>query len=92
MVSFSEPRVQLDGSNNMHLIYQSGRVACLYLMITPDGDILRRETYEYAGSRPRLTADETGKITVVGGIRRPGANDLPPNSVEPSPTVNQTAK
>jgi hypothetical protein len=77
MVSFSEPRVQLDGSNNMHLIYQSGRVACLYVMITPDGEILRRETYDYTGSRPRLAADESGNIKIVGGVRRPMDTDVP---------------
>ena len=85
MVSFSEPRAQLDKHNNLHMIYQSGRVACLYVMITPDGDILRRQTYEYAGSRPRLTADESGNISVAGGIRRPTSSDLPATTSEPSP-------
>jgi hypothetical protein len=36
MVSFSTPEQQLDKHNNLHLIYQTGRVACLYVMITPD--------------------------------------------------------
>jgi hypothetical protein len=85
MVSFSDPMRQLDKQNNLHLIYQSGRVACLYVMITPDGEILRRQTYEYAGSRPRLTADESGKITVAGGVRRPTPSDLPATTSEPSP-------
>jgi len=65
MVSFGETKAQLDKQNNLHVLYQSGRVACLYVSINPDGEILRRQTYEYAGSRPRLTADESGKISVV---------------------------
>jgi len=85
MVSFSDPKAQLDKQNNLHLIYQSGRVACLYVIITPDGEILRRETYEYAGSRPRLIADEAGKISVAGGIRRPTPSDLPATTSDSSP-------
>jgi len=85
MVSFSEPETQLDKQNNLHLIYQSGRIACLYAMISPDGEILRRQTYEYVGSRPRLTADESGNISVKGGVRRPANNDLPATTGEPGP-------
>jgi len=86
MVSFGETKEQLDKHNNLHVIYQSGRVSCLYVVITPDGDILRRQTYEYAGSRPRLTADESGNITVAGGVRRPTSEDLPKATSEPTPT------
>jgi hypothetical protein len=85
MVSFSEPEQQLDKHNNLHLIYQSGRVACLYVMVTPEGEILRRHTYEYVGSRPRLKADDSGDISVTGGSRRPTNSDLPATTSEPSP-------
>ena len=85
MVSFSEPKEQLDHDNNLHLIYQSGRVDCLYVMITPEGEILRRQTYEYAGTRPRLTADDSGNISVAGGLRRPTSSDLPATSSESNP-------
>ena len=85
MVSFGETRAQLDKHNNLHLLYQSGRVACLYVSFSPDGEILRRQTYEYAGSRPRLTADETGNISVAGGVRRPTNEDLPAATSESSP-------
>lgn len=85
MVSFGEPSAQLDKQNNLHMIYQSGRVASLYAKITPEGEILRRETYEYTGARPRLTADDSGNITVVGGVRRPNTKDIPAPPDESSP-------
>lgn len=84
MVSFSDPKAQLDSQNNLHLIYQSGRIACLYVMLNPEGEILRRQTYEYTGSRPRLTVDATGNITVAGGLRRPAPDDLPAPTSEPA--------
>lgn len=85
MVSFGEPQAQLDKDNKLHLIYQSGRVTCLYATISPEGEVLRRQTYEYAGSRPRLTADDSGKISVTGGVQRPTATDLPAATSESSP-------
>jgi hypothetical protein len=80
MVSFSDPQTMLDKENNLHLIYQSGRIACLYSMVTPDGELVKRQTYEYQGSRPRLTADDSGKISVTGGLRKPTSNDFPSES------------
>jgi len=85
IVSFGQPETQLDKQNNLHFIYQSGRVTCLYLMVSPDGEIVRRQTYEYAGSRPRLSGDDSGKVFVKGGVRRPAKNDLPATTSEPSP-------
>ena len=54
------------------------------LVFNPQGDMEVRQTYEYAGSRPRLQWSEKGEIEVKGGNRRISPNDLPPESEQTS--------
>jgi len=88
MVSFSEPEAKLDRYSNLHILYQSGAQTFTYSVVNPDGDIIRREMYDYGNSRPRLTVKENGDVAVVGGVRRVKPADLPfvqpPNEV-PTP-------
>ena len=77
MISFSRPEAQLDQWSNLHVMYQNGAHSFLYSVITPDGLLLSRQTWEYTESRPRLVADK-GRISVRGGVRRIRSNDLPP--------------
>ena len=79
VVSFGLPQPQLDSENNLHLLFQNGRTTCLYYVIRPDGEIVVRQTYEIAGSRPRLSFDSSGRVTVVGGLRRYSPTDIPPS-------------
>lgn len=94
VVSFANPQPQLDRASNLHLLFQNGRVTCAYYVLNPQGDVLVRQTWLIAGSRPRLTADAEGRILVVGGQRQYSPNDIPPslsqatgpaNPVEPGP-------
>jgi hypothetical protein len=82
MVSFSEPEPQLDKFSNLHLLYQNGARSFSYTMISPDGDVLVRQTYDYSNTRPRLQTDQDGKFSVAGGARRVTSNDWPPKSSE----------
>ncbi len=77
MVSISDPEHQVDRANQLHVLYQYGARAYLYTVITPDGEVLVRQTHEIAGNRPRLQPDEAGGIVVVGGTRRIASSDLP---------------
>ncbi|MGA2787107.1 MAG: hypothetical protein ABSF60_06225 [Verrucomicrobiota bacterium] len=77
MVSFSQPEAQLDRLSNLHVIYQSGARIFTYSVISPDGDILQQEIYDYFNTRPRLHTDDDGNITVLGGARRVKPNDTP---------------
>jgi hypothetical protein len=77
MVSFSQPEPQVDKFSNLHLLYQNGARSFSYTMVTPDGDVAVRQTYDYANSRPRLQMDRDGKLVVVGGVRRISRDDLP---------------
>jgi hypothetical protein len=89
MVSFSQPEAQLDHLSNLHVIYQSGARVFTYSVISPNGDILRQEMFDYLNTRPRLHTDDNGDITVIGGVRRVKPEDTPlvkpPNEVPPAP-------
>jgi len=69
-VSFSQPQAQLDNTNNLHVLYQSGAQTFLYSVVNPNGDLVKQEIYDYAGNRPRLSLDDSGNIIVVGGAKR----------------------
>jgi hypothetical protein len=36
--------------------------------LDPDGDILIYEKREYSAAKPRLSAAEDGKVSVIGGV------------------------
>jgi hypothetical protein len=77
MVSFSQPEAQLDRFSSLHVIYQSGARIFTYSVVSPDGDILRQEIYDYLKARPRLHVDDNGNISVIGGARRVKPSDAP---------------
>lgn len=70
MISFGQPEVQLDSVSNLHLLYQNGASAFMYAVINPMGEITQQEEYDYVNTRPRLRQDDSGSITVFGGIHR----------------------
>jgi len=75
MISFSRPEGQVDKACNLHVIYANGPHSFYYTVFNPDGDLLARETYDYVSTRPRLQANNDGKIFVTGGVRRLTAKD-----------------
>jgi hypothetical protein len=70
MLSFSHPEAQIDQMSFFHVLYQSWAHSFTYCMYNPDGDLLKRETYDYIGERPHLTRDREGHVEVAGGVRR----------------------
>lgn len=82
IVSFSASTVetQLDPSNNLHVLFQSGRASFLYCVIDPDGEQIVRQTHETTLSRPRLRVED-GLVYVQGGQRKILLSDLPPPRV-----------
>jgi hypothetical protein len=81
LLSFSAPEPLIDKSSNLHVLFQHSAHSFLYSVVTPDGEQLIRHTYDYAGSRPRLRAEEDGRVAVYGGSRRILLSDLPPPRV-----------
>ncbi|HEV2391258.1 MAG TPA: hypothetical protein VG146_02740 [Verrucomicrobiae bacterium] len=89
IVSFGHPDPQVDQDSNLHLIYQNGATSFSYTVFNPDGDLLVRQKYEYANTRPRLRMDQDGHINVVGGMRVVSARDVPaPKTADASRTTN----
>jgi hypothetical protein len=86
MVSFGQPEAKVDKQSNLQVLYQNGPRAFSYTVISPDGDILTRQTYDYT-TRPQLLPDSNGNLTVVGGTRRITRDDFPPPK---SSVVNDT--
>jgi hypothetical protein len=77
MLSFGQPQPEVDKFSNLHVLYQDGPRSFNYTVISPDGIILVRQSYDYT-SRPRLKVDGDGNLKVVGGTRRVRPTDVPP--------------
>ena len=90
MVSISKLDAQIDRANNLHILYQHTAHAYLYTMVTPNGEVVVRQTHEINDSRPKLVGDENGKFRVVGGLRLPTDNDLPALKLIETDAVPQT--
>jgi hypothetical protein len=88
MLSFSHPEPQTDKLSNLHLLYQSGPHTFSYLIYSPEGEMVGRQTYEFGNARPRLRVEEDGTVDVVGGLRRLMSSDFPPAvpALEPPPS------
>ena len=80
-LSMSKPETQVDNVSHLHVLFQNDRQAYLYAIITTAGDLIIRQTYEFAGSRPRLQAEADGRVVVAGGQRKILLSDLPPSRV-----------
>ena len=77
MVSFSDPETQLDHSSNLHVLWQSGSSFFTYAVVNPDGGLVKQEIYDYVATRPRLNMNDSGDVTVVGGVRRLKPEEMP---------------
>jgi hypothetical protein len=73
MISFGQPEAQMDPASDLHVLYQDGASTFIYAVINPDGQIVKRDKYDYANARPRLRQDDNGNISVFGGLLRTDA-------------------
>jgi hypothetical protein len=92
LVSFSRPDPQVDKLGNLHLLFANGPQSYNYSVFNPEGDLTKRQIYDYIGTRPRLAPAEEGDIKVVGGIRRFTSNDVPPSNPAVSPDATPGSK
>lgn len=91
MISFGQPEPEVDKFSNLHILYQNGPRNFSYVVINPDGELIKRQNYEYT-TRPRIMADADGNLAVVGGTRRISRDDVPPPNLSagqnaPAPTT-----
>ncbi len=90
MLSFSHPEPQVDQNSNLHLLYQSWAHSFTYNVYNPDGELIKREYYDFGGDRPHFNRDRNGNVTVTGGSLRPNPGETAKTE---QPTVeNPTAK
>jgi len=91
IVSFARPDPQLDKLSNLHILYQTGARTYNYTVVTPEGEIIVRQKFDIATTRPRLQPDGDGDFIVVGGIRRPAVDDVPaPEAISPPENVKSS--
>jgi hypothetical protein len=85
LVSFSSPEAQVDRTSQLHVLWQTGAQSFSYMIISPDGTTVSRDTYDNFNSRPRLMVTGDGDVVVQGGVRRAKSSDLP--AVPPPPAL-----
>jgi hypothetical protein len=71
--------------------FSKGPRAFSYNVFNTDGDLLVRQNYEFAESRPRLTLSAVSGITVTGGKRVVTPYDVPPPPETLEPSTNAPA-
>jgi hypothetical protein len=78
MVSFGYPEEQIDRTSQLHVLWQTGGQSFSYCILSPDGVVLHRDVYDiFGGSRPKLNVDDNGDVSVVGGVKRVPASEIP---------------
>jgi hypothetical protein len=77
VLSFNRPDPRVDTLSNLHLLYQSGPRSFSYTAYNPNGDLIARQVYDIADSRPQLAASGDGQVFIRGGARRYTTNDIP---------------
>jgi hypothetical protein len=77
MVAFGQPEELVDRTSQLHVLWQTGGQTFSYSIITPDGTLLKRDTYDNFNSRPKLKITDAGDVVVVGGTRRVPASEIP---------------
>ena len=77
MVSFSDPDAKVDRTSQLHVLWQAGAQVFNYALINANGEVVRQEVYNNAGSRPRLVVNEQGEVAVAGGTRRVKPEEQP---------------
>lgn len=91
MLGFSKPEKQIDRESNLHVLWQYGARSFYYCVVDPEGELILRQTHDYAGpSRPGLAIDDEGRIIVRGGVRVRSPDDQPVDDPLPAPD-NQPA-
>jgi hypothetical protein len=90
LVSFSRVEPQIDKFSNLHVLYADGPRSYSYNILNSEAEIVARESFEFVDTRPRLSVNPDGKISVSGGVRRLTAKDLPASTASPADDLPQS--
>jgi hypothetical protein len=91
LVSFARPEAQVDGASQLHLLFQTGARAFRYFVYDPSGEVITRQTHDYASTRPVLRSNDAGKIFVTGGARHLAPDDYPPLTAAAKSSTNDVS-
>lgn len=81
------PQAELDRLNYLHVLHHTGPRIFTHTVVSPLGDLLRRETYESLGRlRPGLKKEEDGRVTVSSAERVLRPDDVPTIQLAPAPS------
>jgi hypothetical protein len=80
------PQAKLDRLSYLHVLHQTDPRLFAHTVINPQGELLRRETFEAVGGpRPGLRLDADGRVIVTSGVRVARPDDLPALQPAPAP-------
>lgn len=90
-VSFGRPACTLDRKSRLHCLHQISAETYRLHVISPDGEIVRRQTFTFVDRRPQLRVNDSGEVAVIGGERRRSADDLPVEPASDAPSLKPDA-
>lgn len=96
-VAFSNPDVQLDGGNQVHILQNIAPRAFLYSQFDLNGKVVTQQAYQLEKDRPTLVRGTDGTVTVKGGLpydpkAEPAERKLPKMSDRPVPLPTPASK
>ena len=85
------PQTRLDRLSNLHVLHQTGPRWFTHTVISPNGEIRIRATYEASDptrARPGLKTDDDGLVSVSSAVRIARPDDLVPAKLPPPPAAS----
>ena len=68
VISFDEPHAEVDRDNRLHVLHCSAPRVWSYSVVSPDGRLLKHETYSQTRTTPRLSRSDDARVAVRGGM------------------------
>jgi hypothetical protein len=93
MLSFDEPRMEIDRDNRLHILHCVGPRTWAYSQIGLNGELLSQSSYMETKTQPRFQRTASGSVAVIGGMRdtpvtQSGRNPAPKLSARPPAVPN----
>lgn len=77
LIAIGEPDVQVDQQSRLHVIFRVDSQTFRYVVVTPDGEVVRRQTHDFGAGAPKLRMNDENAVVVSGGVRREMPSDIP---------------
>lgn len=77
LVAIGEPELQVDQQSRLHVLFRTDSKTFRYVVVTADGEIVRRQTHDHGPGAPKLRMNDENDVVVSGGVRRELSSDIP---------------